>query len=57
METIVDYLKTDYKSFSVNDSIADVQDFFADTAFSHFSVVENSLYLGTLSATDRKSVV
>ena len=50
-ETIAEYLKTDFKSFEVTDKIADVQDFFADTAFSHFSVMENNLYLGTLSAT------
>lgn len=52
MTEIKDYITNDYKAIDSVETIAGVQDFFADVAFSHFPIVEESIYIGSISAED-----
>ena len=52
MTQIKDYLNNDIKPLESSESIANAQDFFADLSFSHFPVVEESVYVGSISAED-----
>lgn len=52
MSEISIYIRNDIPPFQTHDSIAEVQDFFADEVFSHFPVVDDGVYLGSLSADD-----
>jgi predicted transcriptional regulator len=55
MMEITEYINNDYKPLQVEDSIGSVQDFFADVAFSHFPVVEERVYVGSINADDAES--
>ncbi|SCY72681.1 CBS domain-containing protein [Flavobacterium caeni] len=52
MTELKDYLNNDIRPIDSRETVANVQDFFADLAFSHFPVVEESIYVGSLSAED-----
>lgn len=52
---ITDYINNDYKPLPVEESIRSVQDFFADVSFSHFPVVEERVYLGSINAEDAET--
>ena len=52
MTEINDYLNNDFKALNSQETIADVQDFFADVSYSHFSVVEEGIYIGCIAADD-----
>ncbi len=52
MTELKDYLNNDIRPLDSQETIANVQDFFADLTFSHFPVVEESIYIGSLSAED-----
>jgi len=52
MTEITDYLNNDYKAFNVTETVASVQDFFDEVHFSHFPVVEESVFLGCISGED-----
>ncbi len=52
MTELKDYLNNDIRPIDSRETIANVQDFFADLRFSHFPVVEESIYIGSLSAED-----
>lgn len=52
MTELKDYLNNDIRPLDSQETIANVQDFFADLTFSHFPVVEESIYIGSLSADD-----
>ena len=52
MTEINDYINNDYKALNSQETIADVQDFFADVSYSHFSVVEEGVYIGCIAADD-----
>ncbi|MEO5776259.1 MAG: CBS domain-containing protein, partial [Flavobacterium sp.] len=45
----------DFKPFSTTESVADIQDFFAENTYSHFPVLDNEVYLGCLSAVDAET--
>ena len=47
-----DYLNNDFKPLDSNDLIIDTQVFFEDGTFSHFAVLENAVYIGSISAYD-----
>ncbi|MEZ0005264.1 Mg/Co/Ni transporter MgtE [Flavobacterium sp. 28YEA47A] len=52
MTEITDYINNDIKAIAVDDTIESVQDFFADLPFSHFPVLENGIYIGSISGDD-----
>ncbi|WP_277016557.1 CBS domain-containing protein [Flavobacterium lindanitolerans] len=52
MTEITDYINNDIKAITVDDTIESVQDFFADLSFSHFPVLENGIYIGSISGDD-----
>lgn len=52
MTEITDYINNDIKAIAVDDTIESVQDFFADLSFSHFPVLENGTYIGSISGDD-----
>jgi len=52
MTEISDYLNNDIKAIDINESIETVQDFFAELSFSHFPVLENGTYLGSIALDD-----
>tara|TARA_R110002094_G_scaffold104930_2_gene104063 strand:- start:111 stop:767 length:657 start_codon:yes stop_codon:yes gene_type:complete len=49
---ITNYITTDFKAIDSQETIASVKDFFADLNFSHFPVVENGVYIGSIVAED-----
>jgi Mg/Co/Ni transporter MgtE len=49
---ITNYITIDYKAIDSQETIAAVKDFFADLNFSHFPVVENGVYIGSIVAED-----
>lgn len=55
MTEITDYINNDYKPLPINESISNVQDFFADVSFSHFPVVQERIYLGSINAEDAET--
>jgi predicted transcriptional regulator len=52
MKQISDYINNDYKAIESSESIVDTQDFFDELQFSHFPVVEESIYIGSIAADD-----
>jgi CBS domain containing-hemolysin-like protein len=52
MTEITEYITNDFKAIDSQDSIADVQDFFNDLHFSHFPVIEEGVYIGSIAADD-----
>ena len=55
MTEITDYINNDYKPLHIDDSIASVQDFFADATFTHFPVIEERIYMGSINAEDAET--
>ncbi|MFT5252270.1 MAG: Mg/Co/Ni transporter MgtE [Flavobacteriales bacterium] len=49
---ITNYITTDYKAIDSHETIAAVKDFFDDLNFSHFPVVEEGIYIGSVAAED-----
>ena len=52
MTEITEYITNDLKAIDTFDSIAAVQDFFNDLHFSHFPVLEEGVYIGSIAAED-----
>lgn len=52
MTEITDYITNDYKAIDSQETIADVQDFFLDVSYSHFSVLNEGIYIGSIAADD-----
>jgi len=52
MPALSEYLSNDYKPIDSAETVADVRDFFEDVTFSHFPVVEESIYIGCVSGED-----
>jgi predicted transcriptional regulator len=52
MLDITNYINNDFKPFESNQSIAFIQDFFADLTFSHFPVLDEGIYIGSIAADD-----
>ena len=49
---IEQYITNDYQAIQGRETIADVQDFFEEVSFSHFPVLHDSVYIGSLAADD-----
>ncbi|AWA28910.1 acetoin utilization protein acuB [Flavobacterium magnum] len=52
MNTITDFINRDFRPIDSKDTVAEIQDFFAEASFSHFPVVEEGIYIGSVSAED-----
>lgn len=52
MTDIKDYISNDFKPLDSQETIENIQDLFAELTFSHFPVVEESIYIGSISAED-----
>lgn len=52
MRQLSEYINNDFKPFPSTESVAEIQDFFADSTYSHFPVMDNGIYLGCISAVD-----
>ena len=49
---ITDYITNDFKPIDSQENIAAVKDFLVDFEFSHFPIVEDGIYIGSISAED-----
>lgn len=49
---ITNYITNDFKPIDSQESIAAVKDFLVDFEFSHFPIVEDGIYIGSISAED-----
>lgn len=52
MTAITDYINKDYRAIDSQETILAAQDFFMDTPFSHFPVLEDGIYIGSIVADD-----
>ncbi len=52
MIDITDFINNDIKPLRITDSIATAQDLFAEYPFSHFPVLEEGVYIGSINAED-----
>lgn len=49
---LIDYLNNDFRPINTDDLIADTRDFFAEVPYSHFAVLDNNVYIGSIAADD-----
>ncbi|WP_264536279.1 CBS domain-containing protein [Flavobacterium sp. N1736] len=52
MTEITNYITNDFRAINSEETIASVQDFFADADFSHFPVLENGIFIGSIASDD-----
>ena len=52
MLEITNYINNDFKPFDSKETIENIQGFFADLTFSHFPVVQEGIYIGSIAADD-----
>ncbi|MEC4003171.1 CBS domain-containing protein [Flavobacterium sp. SUN052] len=52
MTEITDYINNDDKALKSQDTIESVQDFFIDVSYSHFAVLDEEVYIGSIAADD-----
>ena len=52
MTEITNYITNDFRAIDSQETIASTQDFFADMNFSHFPVLENGIFIGSIAADD-----
>ena len=52
MKGISEFIINDYKPLEANSLVADAQDFFSQEPFTHFPVVDQKVYIGSISAED-----
>lgn len=52
MTPLSEYINNDFKAIESSENIAIVQDFFAEINFSHFPIIEDSVYIGSIAADD-----
>ena len=52
MTEITEYITNDFKAIDSQDTISSVQTFFDDLHFSHFPVIEEGIYIGSIAAED-----
>ncbi|MFT3793477.1 CBS domain-containing protein [Flavobacterium sp.] len=55
MTELKDYINNGIRPIDSRETIADVQDFFAELTYSHFPVVEESIYIGSVSSEDAET--
>jgi predicted transcriptional regulator len=52
MTEIINYITNDFRAIDSQETIASVQDFFIDVNFSHFPVVEDGIFIGSIASED-----
>ncbi|HEY6142479.1 MAG TPA: CBS domain-containing protein [Flavobacterium sp.] len=52
MTEITNYITNDFKAIESQDSISAVQEFFDESSFSHFPIVEEEIYIGSIASND-----
>ncbi|GGE97599.1 CBS domain-containing protein [Flavobacterium limi] len=52
MTEITNYITNDFRGIDSQETITSVQDFFADLSFSHFPVLENGIFIGSIASDD-----
>lgn len=52
MTDITNYINNDLKALDIKETISDVQDFFSELTFSHFPVVDEEVYIGSIESDD-----
>jgi len=52
MTEITNYITNDYKAIDSQETIATVQEFFNELTFSHFPVIEEGIYIGSIASED-----
>ncbi|MBF7091798.1 acetoin utilization protein acuB [Flavobacterium sp. ALJ2] len=52
MTDITNYITNDFRAINSQETIASVQNFFADLSFSHFPVLEDGVYIGCIASDD-----
>jgi CBS domain-containing protein len=52
MNALTELINNTYTAIDSRETVAEVQDFFDDVSYSHFPVVEESIYIGCVSADD-----
>lgn len=52
MTDLKDYITNDYKAIDTQETIGVVQDFFDDLTFSHFPIIEEGIFIGSIVADD-----
>jgi Mg/Co/Ni transporter MgtE len=52
MRAITDFINNDFRAIDSQETILAAQDFFMDVSFSHFPVVEEGIYIGSIVADD-----
>ena len=55
MRVLSEYINNDFKPFLISEAVSEVQDFFAESTFSHFPVMDNEVYLGSISVNDSET--
>lgn len=55
MRLLSEYVNNDYKPFSSTETVAEIQDFFAESSYSHFPILDNSIYIGSISSVDAET--
>lgn len=55
MRQLSEYINNDFKPFSSTESVALIQDFFAENTYSHFPVMDSEIYIGSVSAVDSET--
>ena len=55
MRQLSEYINNDFKPFSSTESVAMIQDFFAENTYSHFPVMDNDIYIGLISGVDAET--
>ena len=49
---LIDYLNNDFNPIKTDDLISHTQDFFSDVNYSHFAVIDDTTYIGSVAADD-----
>ena len=52
MTEINDYINNDYKAIDSKETIESVQDFFSEVSYTHFPVIDEGIYIGSISIDD-----
>jgi len=52
MTEIKEYITNDYKAIDSQSKISEIQDFFTEVAFSHFPILNEGIYIGSMVADD-----
>jgi len=55
MRLLSEYINNDFKPFAPADTVGEIQDFFADSTYTHFPLLDNGFYLGCISSVDSET--